>query len=306
MKAGLHLEFPAADYFRDPCPTASLTQSLAKLIVEHSPLHAWMESPRLNKDYAGDAGEKYERPKAIGNAAHALMLGRGKEIAIIKADDFRSKAAQEKRDEAIDAGLTAVLERHHEEAVQMVEAARKQLAVIPGCKGAFVEGHGEVVVAAQQDGLWYRSMIDWMQDKTLFWDLKTHGAVAPPHLVNRKMVADGWDVQASMQEFILDIIDPDNAGRRKFRFVAVENEPPYALTVVELSESVMTFGRKKLQHAIGVWSHCMNTGHWPAYPPEIITPDYPQYAETSWLNREIAEYERAPAKSERLPSLMGG
>lgn len=297
---GIHTDVPSAVYFADPCATPSLTQSLAKLLIEQSPLHAWMESPRLNKDYAGDAGEKYDRAKAIGNAAHAIMLGRGKELAIIQADDFRTKAAQEKRDDALAQGLTPILAHHHEEALRMVEAARRQIARIPGCEKAFRDGSGEVVVAAAQDGIWFRSMIDWMQDTTMLWDLKTHGAVAPPHLVNRKMVADGWDVQAAMQEFILDIVDPDHAGRRKFRFVAVENEPPYALLVCELAESVMTMGRKKLQHAIGIWSHCMKSGHWPAYPPEIIRPEYPGYAETQWLEREVEESERG------LQYLMAG
>jgi hypothetical protein len=56
------------------------------------------------------------------------------------------------------------------------------------------------------------------------------------------------------------VLDPENAGRRRFLFVMVENEPPYALTVHEMSEAVMTIGRKQLDYAIRIWRECiMNT-----------------------------------------------
>jgi hypothetical protein len=45
-------------------------------------------------------------------------------------------------------------------------------------------------------------------------------------------VVMGWDIQAAMHERALDVLDPDNAGRRKHFYINQENEPPYALTVV--------------------------------------------------------------------------
>ncbi len=80
----------------------------------------------------------------------------------------------------------------------------------------------------------------------------------------------GWDIQAAMHERGLDVLDPDNAGRRKHFYVNQENEPPHALTVVEISEADLTMGRKKLTMAIDIWSTCMATNTWPAYPAETV------------------------------------
>jgi len=191
-----------------------------------------------------------------------------------------------------------------------VAAVRNQISGIKGCENAFVVGHGEVVLAAEIElGIWLRSMVDWMESPVALWDLKTSGMSAAPHGLGRMMANTGWDVQAATQELILDTIDPDNAGRRKFRFVPTENEKPYSLVVAQLSESVMTMGRKKLQYAIETWKRCLATGHWPGYPAEIVMPEYPGFKQTEWLGIEVAyaEYnERDQAKRPMLTSLAGG
>lgn len=291
---GLFRDVAAADYFADPCPTPSLTQSLAKILITQTPLHAKMAHPRLTPPDDNDEAEKYVKAQAIGNAAHLILIGRGKTLEIIDADNFTTNAAREKRDEANAAGKTPILEKHYLVAEQMTVAARLQLDKIEGCETAFRDGDGdgEIVAACDDDGLWLRTMIDWLSaDHRAIWDYKTTGISASPYVVGKKMVDDGWDVQAAMIERILDAVDPENAGRRKFRFVRQENSPPFALTVSELVEAPMTMGRKKLQYAINAWRECWTTGIWPAYPLRIIRPEYPSWQETSWLNREIAEAE---------------
>jgi hypothetical protein len=167
-----------------------------------------------------------------------------------------------------------------------------------GCGDAFKpeNGNGEIVVAWQEGPLWFRTMIDWaFTDHRLNYDLKTTGSSVAPHMIDRLMVTAGWDIQAAFQERGLNAVDPTK-GHRKFRFVAQEDEPPYALTVCELSEDVMTMGRKKVDHAIRIWNDCMAHNRFPAYPTEIAVPQYPGWAEQQWLDREIKE-----AASERRP-----
>lgn len=309
-EAGLYRDIAVTDYFADPCPEPSLTQSIAKILIAQTPLHAKMSHPRLTPPGDDDEAEKYVKAQAIGNAAHLTMIGRGKTLEIIAADNFTTKAAREKRDEASAAGKTPILEKHYLVAHQMTVAARLQLDQIDGCETAFKEGDGEIVAACNDNGLWLRTMIDWLSsDKREIWDYKTTGQSASPYVVGKKMVDDGWDVQAAMIEHTLDAIDPENAGRRKFRFVCQENDPPFALTVSELTEGPMTMGRKKLQYAINAWRECMTSGIWPAYPPRILRPEYPSWQETSWLNREIAEAEDAiprVAAPKMLTDIAGG
>jgi hypothetical protein len=200
-----------------------------------------------------------------------------------------------------------VLQKHFEEAGRMAGAASAQLQSI-GWTDAFATGHGEVVVAWEEDGLWFRTMIDWLAaDGLAAYDLKTSAASFAPHLIGRKAVDDGWDIQVAMHERALGVLDPANAGRRKFRFAALENYPPYALVPVEMTEAWLTIGRKKLDFAIARWRECLTAGRWPAYGTDIVRPEYPGYAETQWLNREV-EFDERQRTGPRIPDnvLMAG
>ena len=174
----------------------------------------------------------------------------------------------------------------------MIEAATDQL-LDRGEGNAFREGSGEVVTLWQENGIWLRQLIDWLtDDHRTFCDYKTTGESAAPHMLGRKMAADGWHIQAAMAERGLLALDSKSAGRRRYLFVVQETDPPYALNVVEIGEAALTMGRKMLNNSIDAWTHCTASGKWPAYPLEIVRPEFPGWAETEWLNREIEHSER--------------
>jgi PDDEXK-like domain of unknown function (DUF3799) len=293
MKPGIYYDIPAATYFADPCDEPSLTQSIAKILITQSPAHAFFRHPRLNPA-ANVQDDEYSSAKAIGNAAHKLVLGRGKEVCVIEAKDFRTNEAKATRDKATADGYTPILAKHHKAAKELAAAIRDKLDAA-GCERAFHHGHAEVVMIARDGDIWLRSMADWM-DGFMIYDLKTGDTSAAPEAIPYRMADQGWDIQAAMQERILDLLYPAEAGRRKWRFVAVEQSEPFALTVNELPESVMTMGGKKLQYAIDRWRWCINHCVWPGYEPIIHRPEYPGFAEAQWLNREIKE-----AAAERQP-----
>lgn len=299
---GIYRDFPTAAYLGDPTPAPSFTQSLAKVLIEQSPLHAYQAHPRLNvKPADEDDGEteKYDKAKAIGNAAHSYMLKRGKDIAVIDAQNFKTKAAKEAKDAALLEGSEPVLKKHAIVASEMCFAANEQLARIHGCQSAFTNGDAEVVIANCEDGIWLRSMLDWITpDLREVWDYKTSGMSASPYATGKLMANAGWHIQAAMHERILDGIDPKGAGRRRFYYVAQENEAPYALTVNLIGEAPLTIGRKQVDYAVRTWAHCLRRNTWPAYPLKIIRPELPTWAESSWLGREIEE------ASENDPSLI--
>src|SRR5215472_5163605 len=97
---GIYPEMTIAEYFADPCPAPSLTQSLAKLLIARSPWHAKCAHPRLRDAAPEEEVEQYVKAKAIGSAAHQMMIGRGKDIAILHFDSWRSGDAKKARDEA--------------------------------------------------------------------------------------------------------------------------------------------------------------------------------------------------------------
>lgn len=307
MKSGIYRDMDSATYFGDPCVEPSLSQSIAKILIDRSPLHAKLEHPRLCPATTDDdEAEKYVKAQAIGNAAHKIILGRGKEIDELQYPDFRTKEAKLARDMASAAGRVPILQKHMTDAEQMVAAAWSQLQHHEA-KDALTNGSGEVALIWQEDGIWFRSLVDWLtHDLRAVYDYKSGGVSVAPHVIGMRMVDQGWDVQGAMIERGLDVLDPEGAGRRRFRFIAQENTAPFALTVCQLSESVMTMGRKKLQAAVNIWRQCIETNQWPAYINRVISPEYPGFKENQWLDREVNEFSEPVKRGPMLKSLMGG
>lgn len=289
---GLYPNFPISAYHADPCPRPSFTQSVAKLLLDRSPAHVWALHPKLNPEFDFTAPEEYNAVRAIGDAAHLKLLGRGKNVLMIGTDNFRTKEAQTLRDEAMEAGKVPILLKHQRTVNRMVEVVQEKLLTV-GIAGDFEQsaGDSEVVAAWQENGLWLRTLIDRLpKHRRRVIDYKTTGRNAAPHAVAMMMVDAGWDIQAAMHERALNVFDPENAGRREHVFIVQENEEPFAVTFCRMSESVMTMGRKKLAVARAVWAACMSAGHWPSYPAEMIEPAYPGFKEAAWLDREETEF----------------
>jgi hypothetical protein len=92
---GLYEGVPETVYHADPVePGPSLSSSIAKLLVTRSPRHAWHEHPRLRKAKALEV-EAPSKAMDIGTAAHKLILGRGRDIVEITADDYRGGRREE-------------------------------------------------------------------------------------------------------------------------------------------------------------------------------------------------------------------
>lgn len=286
MKAGIHLNMSTDAYFRDPCKSPSLTQSIAKILLDRSPLHAWHAHPRLNPDWLADDPTKFD----VGNVAHKLMIGRGKEIMVLdKFDDWRTTESKELRADALAAGKNAVLGKTFARADRMVRAAREQLLLRGLDLFRDGEGDGEVVLVWEEGGMWLRQMVDWLTtDRMIFADYKTTDMSAAPHGLGRMMVNAGWPIQAAMGEWGLNNL----AGHapRRFLFIVQETQHPYCLSAVEMSEAAVTMGRKQLSAAFNIWTRCVTRDCWPGYPIDIVVPEYPGYAETHWLEREALEF----------------
>lgn len=294
---GIYREFDGEAYFADPTPAPSLSQSVAKVLIEHSPLHARQEHPKLAQPIDGDdddGAEKYVKAKAIGNAAHAIMLGRGKKIWAVDHKDFTGKEAKEEKKAAIAAGAEPVLAKHIAIAEALVKAGRLQLAQTPDCDHAFnpATGAGEVVLANVENGMWLRQLVDWItNDLREVWDFKTTGLSASPYAAGKMMGDAGWNIQAAMSDRILAEIDPEGAGRRRYMFVCQEQYAPFEITVSEVDGAALMIGHKQLDYAVDRWRDAMTSGNWPGYPRKIIRPSLPDWSVNRWIEREALEYD---------------
>ena len=305
--AGVYTDFPIGDYMADPCPDASLSQSIVKVLLKECPLEARFKHPRFNPQIAQDDEKKFD----IGNVAHHLLLKRGREIVTVDAPNWQTRLAKEERKAAIQDGKLPILLHQHERARRMAEEVRPQLSALAKrpdlqpehkrmLENAFSQGSGEVVCTAFDgnagDGVWLRTMIDWMESTVCCVDYKTTD-MAPTDYFMQKYAGDyGFYIQAAMQERILDILFPDEAGRRQFVFVCQRTSPPYLLNVIAMKEIWMEWGRREVQRAVDIWADCLHANNWPVYATRVLQPEFPSYLENRLLEREIAD-----AAKERRP-----
>jgi hypothetical protein len=306
-KPGIYTGLLCSSYYDDPCPTPSLTQSLVKELNLHSPRHAWAKHPRLNPRYEPDESTKFN----IANAAHWHLIGRGKEMHVVEYDDWRTKAAKEERERANAAGKCAVLRKQFDLAGEMAEACLDQL----NDRGLVEDwdpkkGDGEVVLAWREGDTWFRSLIDWLpHHRRTVWDYKTTAKSAAPNALDKRMADGDWPVQAATHERGLNVLDKSNVGKRRHLFVCQECDFPYALTVSEISEEDLTFGRMDLARAVEIWQACMATGThkeaWPMYDLEIQYPHYPGWEAQRKMNSELDWRERR-VEAPMLTDLSGG
>ncbi|TCR64660.1 PD-(D/E)XK nuclease-like domain-containing protein [Bosea sp. BK604] len=287
LPAGIHFDVAAKDYHADPAAEPSLSSSVANVLLTQSPRHAWQVHPRLNPE---QPDETPTGAKEIGTAVHKLLLGRGASVVEIDAKDYRTNAAKEARSAAYDAGECPILKADYERATAMAEAVSKQLASIEGCDG-FTAAAPEVVGICQDaTGAWLRCMMDKLEERNggaIIWDLKSGDLAAEPSGLGRRIANMGYEVQAAMYERIVITLRPDLAGRLRFRWIFVENEFPHLITVAELDNAGLEIGRKKVSAAIGLWNRCIQAGNWPGYPAQIVLAEYPPFAESAWLTREL-------------------
>lgn len=268
-----------ADYHADRVADApTLSNSIAKVIIEKSPLHARAEHPRFNPQLERKADKKFD----LGTGAHALLLeGREDAIVVVNADAYRSDAAKAARSEAYLAGKTPILEKDLAPVQEMVAAARGQLQKFTPVP--FTDGKPEKTLVWNDNGVLCRARIDWLRDDlTGIDDYKTTSASAAPEKWGKTMA--GFD-GAMQVAFYLRGLRALGARQPWFRFVVQELAPPYALCVFSLSPDTLAIADAKVQYAIDTWRRCVATDVWPAYPEETCYLQAAPWEESQWLDR---------------------
>lgn len=272
-------EMTPAEYHADPCAKPSLSASIANVLCERSPLHAWHVHPKLG-------GRPCESTKEMneGSLIHRLMLGVGTGVEVIAADNFKTKLAREARDAAIEAGLVPVLER---ELHRLQRVADTLTARLREEYGIVLSGQKEVVVTWREMALSgdveCRGMLDhW--DSPLIDDLKRISS-ADPDTIAKHVVKYGYAIQEAAYRRGIEQTFPELAGRVRFRFIFFETREPYAITPVELAGSAREFGEARWRRAVETWAQCLSENHWPAYTDGVLRIEAPAWA----LAKEMVE-----------------
>lgn len=280
MNPGIH-DIPATAYHADPCDQPSLSASLACVLLNASPLHAWTNHPKLNPNYQSDYDPKF----SLGTVAHALLLEGRETVHVVHADSWRTKDAQAMRDHAVAEGKTPMLAKDWDAVQEMVLAAKLQLDRLN--PRPFTNGKPEQTIVWTENGVVCRSRVDWItDDHATVFDLKTTSRSANPERFSRTLFDLGYDVKAA---FYLRGVEAVTGRRPEFQLVVVETAPPYALSVVGLTPHALELANAKVDWALATWRRCLETNDWPGYDQRVAYADPPGWHEAAWLEREARE-----------------
>jgi hypothetical protein len=278
------LDVTEDEYFADPCEVPSLSQSTARTLLTQSPLHAWTAHPKLNPQPT-----IIEEPSAArdeGSVLHALLIGKGAAIDVIKADNYRTNAAKSLRDAARLAGRLPVLEHRYDEILEAAGHVRKNFAdygIVFGEECEFAvewteDGvQGPVICRGRPDNLHRGYSLDDLQFEHTLWDLKKIKS-ADDETCMRHIYEYGYDIQRAAYVSGVSKLLGCSPNAIDFVFVFAEIEPPYAVNPIRLDDSYIVMGERRWARAIGLWEHCLVNDYWPSYTKKIHTLEAPAWA----------------------------
>lgn len=268
-------EMPAEDYHADPCEPFSLSRGIAHLMLTTNPRKAFHAHPKMG----GKGSIMPTQAMDGGSVVHSLALGKGADIEVISAvygpkhdkagqpvADFATKAAQAERDAIREAGRIPVLPHQDAGLRACAAAALEQMRVHPDGAAFFGPGRSEVVVAWQEDGLWFRIMVDRLPDdpRASPYDFKATEMSAAPGEWDRRLQR----IYAFQDAFY-------RRGLKAVRGVApapmlfpvVEMDEPYCLAIHAAAPSLREIAEGQVERAVQMWKRCVRDNRWPGYPP---------------------------------------
>lgn len=252
------------EYHADPVPDGSLSASGAKLLLPPN-------CPALYR-YRRDHPEN-KRVFDLGKAAHKVVLGTGPDLVVVDADDWRTKAAKQQRDDAYAQGKVPILKRDHEDVQGMADALRRHPVASKLFNGDQGAAEQSVFWRDPEFDVWRRARFDWLphgissQGRLIIPDYKTTEA-ADQESVMRAVHRYRYHLQAAFYSDAAQAVF--GVDRVLFLFVFQERSAPYLINVVELDAHALTAGRDLVHRALAIYAECAANDRWPGYSDDQI------------------------------------
>ena len=266
MKAHIEYNLGKAYYLRTATPN-KLDGPVSKSLLWdfHQSPYKWRHSP----------GKETTKAMGLGTLIHAAILEPNTPVddfAVVSPyADFRTKAAQEWRDDQREMGKMIVSD--------------EDIRIASGCEQVFSEEYSqrfagdfasEVAVFGEIGSTQIKGMIDIVPNNLdLLVDLKTTANIGSPRDLVQTIVKWGYHWQAALYLDLWNAASGDN--RKRFVFCFIETKEPYETAWIELSENFIDLGRIGYMNALAQWQSCAATDSWPKQHEGIITIEKPAY-----------------------------
>lgn len=264
---GLHDGIPAEAYHALP----HVSSSALKKIITHSPAHA--------KALIDEPGGKSSAALEFGDRCHAAILQPDRfDAEYVVAGQCEAVTGKGERCDApgkarVDGQWrcgrhgakqpepNACTEADHARLVGIRRACWSHPQVGPLLRAA-TRVEATVVWDDPATGLRCKARPDVLCDRIgVMPDLKTARS-AKPSAFGRQAFELGYHVQLAHYLAGLAAV---GSGVEAACLVAVEAEPPYAVTLIELDDELVALGDERRREALDEYARCRRAGDWPAY-----------------------------------------
>jgi hypothetical protein len=286
IPAGIHHGVPMADYLGNTCPGPSVSRSGLWTIESKSPAHYWAES-YLNPHRVPQEDTDALR---LGAAVHTLILEPETWLAqhVVKPEGmtFTTKDGKAWRAEQEEAGRTILTPAEW----RMVMGVEEAVKAHPLARRAIAESASEVTIAMQdaETGVWLKARPDALphDPRRMPFSVQIKTTLdASPAAFSRSVWSYGYHLGAAIEIDMLAMLGwHDNPG---YLLIAVEKEPPFAVTLVRLSDDAVGWGRTQYRRALRRFADCLAAGKWPAYSDAVTEVHLPEWAARG-LERQLA------------------
>lgn len=233
----------------------TLNNSTLKLFLQ-CPLLGWAAHPRL--------GGQPSAPSAsldMGSLAHSLVLGKGGDIVVVEAEDYRQKGARDARDEARKAGRTPVLKKDLIPVQSMVEEARSFLTRAGITEDTIRASKVETAMVWDLNGVWCRGKVDLALDRHVIIDYKTT-IKRPDEEWVEAAGKYGYLEQAALYSLGYELIE---GVAPKFVFLVQQKQEPWLCRYFQYSDEALVKAKTRILAAAERWAKCLASDTWPDY-----------------------------------------
>lgn len=223
------------------------------------------------------------------------------ELAFCEFDNFRTKDAQEWRDNALAAGKIIVT------TCQLAEGRKAAEMLLHTCRRSaeiFERSKSQVIVGGKIMGANVKGLIDLAPEGDEFLaDLKTTSNFSLDGF--SKTISDfGYHVQAGLYLWLWNAMFPHDQ-RMRFKLIWQDSEAPYEVAVTELHADEIAHGQAYAIHLLRRITDAASANHWPTdyddAEPVLLRPTWAAMREEEKVGM-TSDLDRKPATLSPTPS----
>jgi len=209
-----------------------------------------------------------------------MLLGGAEAIQFVSADDWKTKAARNARDDARNSGKIPMLAHEEDPLKAMVKIAKPVLE-------SFGAGDVEQTMIWRDGKAWGRARPDWLAaDRKMIIDYKTATNADPAVWIRKVLNQSNYDLQAAWYLRGLEMLE--GVAERDFLFLVQEIKPPYCCSVIGAGPDRINLSQRKIEAGVRIWTQCIESETWPGYDTRTHWADLPDYMLWNWEAREAS------------------